>query len=179
MPFEKLRGIKIKFFTTIHIVLLVSLFGFVSCTKSSGEKQTCSASATLTWDTLRAGFLNIDDVSGLACFKLVVNPGNLCIYRNPDIYVRVYARTGYQIPRVSAIAIVPNTTVPNISMYQQGGSWFNDPYSLSLGQGFSSNPGNFQLWVLVYVPASTQAEAMQNYDLYISKIEINVLYSLP
>ncbi|MEI6059540.1 MAG: hypothetical protein WCR72_02475 [Bacteroidota bacterium] len=161
-------------------ILIASGFLFLSCDKTTtDDEKTCGNSANLDWDNLHAEFFSLD--FGTALFRISVDASNICIYKNAEITIHIGETQASSIISVNAFAILPSSTPPDFFFEHQSevpAVWSSNPYSLNLQQSFTSNPGNFNILIYIYVPATTQAEAQQKYDASVdlARSYIDVLY---
>lgn len=158
-------------------ILRFFLFAFLVSTNSCDlineeDKETCGDWAQPGYWDMKAKF---EEWSGVhfAHFTLTVPFTDVCIYKNADITVRVKEKPGAVVVDVRAFAVMQTSTPPAMVMTHANQKWQSE-LSLNLRQGFSVNPGNFDIKVHIwfYTDTSSEQEAQKFYDDYISGIDI-------
>ncbi|MCX6251844.1 MAG: hypothetical protein NTX61_13970 [Bacteroidetes bacterium] len=154
----------------VKATILILVFFTFGCDTSKEKTETCGEQSTPGYSNMKAVFEEI--VLGAARFPVTVEFTDVCIYKNATINVTVNENPGASVKSVLAYPLMDNSTPPDITMNHDSQGWFGS-LSLNLRQGFSKNPGNFQVRVIVWIDAYTQAEAQQKYDASISSINIS------
>ncbi len=160
-----------KYFNISAVIIGLLLLSMTGCTKK--EKSKCTE-----WyesEDVNFGVASFVDISaGVAKFKFEVDISNVCVFEYAKIYITVTEHPGAVVSAVTAYALLPNSTAPDINIkYIDSGLWQSDRVLLNLKQSFSKNPGYYTVRVYIYFNASTQSEAIQKYGDYIYKIEVS------
>jgi len=168
--------------TILPVILIFSGTLLLSCDKTTNDENTCGDSANQHWSSITASFIGID--FGNAQFKLEVSATNMCIYKDVEIDIHIAEKDSSTITSVNAFAVLPNSNTPDLIMMHHGLPslyWQNELYGLNLRQSYSSNPGSFLIWVYIYIPATSEFNALQKYasSVDVTNSYINVLYNRP
>jgi len=147
----------------ISTILMVSGLFFFSCDEKTDDEK-CGDPANEHWGYISPQFWEIN--AGTATYQIYRNANGYCVFKNTEITIHIGETSNSSIMSVLGYIVLQKSTAPTIYFTHDTIEhvWRSNSYSLNLRQEFDHGPGNFDVKVLIYIPASTEAEAAQKFN---------------
>ena len=164
---------------TIYYFLLgvVTIFYFSGCTKEE-EKQQCQQYATNTNFTGDAVFVSYDPTWRRAEFQFKATVNNVCEYLTAKINITVTSSKSDSINVYGYVSVPGNSELGIPISYDPDGGITSGLYTLNPRQA-NTNPTSYTVTVNISFLANSQADAINRYVQFVSKIDITNNYYQP